>query len=223
MEQFLYERPREKLHSRGARFLTIVELLQVIIGAGGPQASGAKLARRISQTLQQNNLTPDNTQALFEELLGVHGVGLAKACQVFAAIELGRRLYVNTPPASVRLARSEGSVSHASLVTSARDGPTGLLCVWLDGSLCEISRKRYTNTASEHVSVLIRRIFSDALSVSAHAVVLAYYVKRPSLTPQITDLAMLKTIKDTASVLNVKVMVILAVSKREHQVWSNEI
>lgn len=84
MENALYQRPREKLRSSGVSTLSIAELLQVILGSGGPGASGATIARHVEELLI------DGT-ASYDALVAVQGVGDAKACQILAAYELSKR------------------------------------------------------------------------------------------------------------------------------------
>lgn len=85
MGQILYQRPREKLRSQGVQALTSTELLQLIIGSGSAKVSGAKLARMVEQVLATGVVS-------YEALVAVRGVGEAKACQVLAVVELGKRL-----------------------------------------------------------------------------------------------------------------------------------
>ncbi|MFZ2126631.1 MAG: UPF0758 domain-containing protein [Candidatus Microsaccharimonas sp.] len=85
MEFVLYQRPREKLQSKGVKALSVVELLQVILGSGSPDASGAKIARLIEKLMIDNDVT-------YETLLSIRGVGNAKTCQILAAFELSKRM-----------------------------------------------------------------------------------------------------------------------------------
>lgn len=85
MGQLLYERPREKLRNRGAASLSLAELLQLVIGPGNSQLSGARLARAVEQTLVEKAVS-------YKTLVALPGMGEAKACQVLAAFELGKRL-----------------------------------------------------------------------------------------------------------------------------------
>lgn len=85
MEYIRYERPREKLRNRGAAALSLIELLQLIIGSGNAKTPGAKLAREVEQLLVQEDLT-------YTALIAVEGLGVAKVCQILAALELSRRL-----------------------------------------------------------------------------------------------------------------------------------
>lgn len=85
MEFVLYQRPREKLRSRGVSVLSIGELLQVILGSGGPNASSAKIARLIEKLIIDHAVS-------YESLVLIQGVGNSKACQILAALELGNRV-----------------------------------------------------------------------------------------------------------------------------------
>lgn len=84
MQTEVYERPREKLIRGGVDTLSTIELIQLIIGSGTPVASSAKLARLVGILVEQNAVT-------LTALCEIKGVGHAKACQIIAALELGRR------------------------------------------------------------------------------------------------------------------------------------
>lgn len=70
---------------RGVESLALTELLQLIIGSGGSKQSGAKLARLVEKHLREGKGT-------YDALAAIPGMGVAKTCQVLAALELGRRL-----------------------------------------------------------------------------------------------------------------------------------
>ncbi|MDD2401349.1 MAG: DNA repair protein RadC [Clostridia bacterium] len=81
-------RPREKLISHGADTLADHELLAILLRTGTKEKSALDLAQDI---LLSGGLTY-LTQVSTEELSNIKGIGLAKAAQVKAALELGRRL-----------------------------------------------------------------------------------------------------------------------------------
>lgn len=85
MEQIVYERPREKLRTQGSEALSMVELLQLVIGPGGHGASGATLAREVHALIVKGGVTYGN-------LLKINGIGGAKACQILGVYELATRL-----------------------------------------------------------------------------------------------------------------------------------
>lgn len=82
MEQLAYQRPREKLQTRGVAYLTDVELIQIIVGSGSMYVSGARLAKRIDRHLKAHDSSVKTLQS-------IQGVGSAKASQIISAIELG--------------------------------------------------------------------------------------------------------------------------------------
>ena len=83
------ERPRERLRSYGASRLSNAELLAIILRTGLPSESVLSLSTRL---LFQFKGLSGLARASFEDLRKVHGFGDAKAAELKAALELGRRL-----------------------------------------------------------------------------------------------------------------------------------
>jgi DNA repair protein RadC len=79
----LTERPRERLTALGPAALSATELLTVLWGAGGGDAA--------SGALQRHGSLADLGRADVAELTAVPGVGAARAAQLVAAFEIGRR------------------------------------------------------------------------------------------------------------------------------------
>jgi DNA repair protein RadC len=88
------ERPRERLRERGAAALSSAELLAIILRTGTPSENVLALAGRI---LARFGGLAGLARASFGELCGERGLGEAKAAQVKAALELGRRLLSTQP------------------------------------------------------------------------------------------------------------------------------
>jgi DNA repair protein RadC len=83
------ERPREKLLLRGPRALSDAELLAILIRAGTGKYTALDLARKI--LTQERNLRAIAGKTA-QELMRMKGVGEAKAVEMLAAFEIGRRL-----------------------------------------------------------------------------------------------------------------------------------
>ena len=82
-------RPRERLWREGPEALTETELLAVILRTGSREGSALDLAAYL---LGFFGGLAGIAKAALEELSAVKGIGPAKAAQVMAAVELGRRL-----------------------------------------------------------------------------------------------------------------------------------
>ncbi len=81
-------RPREKILYYGAESLSDQELLAILLRTGTKEKSALELANDVLQDGGLKNLT----QISVEELKCKKGMGLAKAAQLKAAVELSRRL-----------------------------------------------------------------------------------------------------------------------------------
>lgn len=82
-------RPRERMQKVGPSALSAAELLAIILRTGTPQESALELAHRVLSDPRGLRFL---AEATIEELCQIKGIGLAKAAQVKAALELGKRL-----------------------------------------------------------------------------------------------------------------------------------
>src|SRR4051812_37235334 len=86
-----HDRPREKLQRLGAAALGDNELIAIVLGSGSRDADALDIANRL---LEQTGGLFGLTRARPGELHGVAGVGAARASQILAAVELGRRTLI---------------------------------------------------------------------------------------------------------------------------------
>ncbi|MFH1745221.1 MAG: DNA repair protein RadC [bacterium] len=89
------ERPRERLVKFGEQVLSAQELLQLILGRG---IAGESIAVTAQKLLSQFGSLQKLAEASVEELSSIKGIGLAKATQIKAVFEIGRRLATQAPP-----------------------------------------------------------------------------------------------------------------------------
>jgi len=89
------ERPRERLVKFGEQALSAQELLQLILGRG---IAGESVAVTAQKLLIQFGSLQKLAEASIEELSSIKGIGLAKAAQIKAVFEIGRRLSTQTLP-----------------------------------------------------------------------------------------------------------------------------
>ena len=89
-----HDRPREKLARLGSGVLGDNELLAVVLGHGFRRDSALEIANRV---LVLSDGVQGLTRVTERQLHKVDGIGPAKAAQVLAAIELGRRTLTRAP------------------------------------------------------------------------------------------------------------------------------
>lgn len=83
------DRPRERLIREGAAVLSNQELLAIILRSGTRNESVLQLSGRLVSHFEGLDLLRD---ASVEELKKVRGIGSAKAVQLLASFEIGRRM-----------------------------------------------------------------------------------------------------------------------------------
>jgi DNA repair protein RadC len=88
------ERPRERLEKLGPSALTTAELLAILLRVGTQGENAVQVGQRL---LQSFGSLSGLHQASFSEVCDQHGIGKAKASQIKAAIEMGRRLILEKP------------------------------------------------------------------------------------------------------------------------------
>jgi len=84
------ERPREKMMSCGISYLSNSELIAILLRTGTKNKSALGLAEEILS--MENNGILFLSECAPEQLAAIKGIGTAKACQILAGIELGRRI-----------------------------------------------------------------------------------------------------------------------------------
>ena len=90
------ERPREKMSLKGRESLSNSEILAILLKTGTKEKNALSLAEEL--------LSIDSSgiyylsQVSLEELKKIRGIGNAKAAQIIAAVELGKRISSNDAP-----------------------------------------------------------------------------------------------------------------------------
>lgn len=94
------ERPRERMKRYGADSLSIVELIAIIFGSGSKTKPVLQLAQEV---ISRFGGLKELSEATLSELLDIKGIGLAKAIQLQAALNLGLRVSKQDIPQKYRI------------------------------------------------------------------------------------------------------------------------
>jgi len=200
------ERPRERLLA-GER-LSNSELLAIILRTGSGQKSAVELARLILTRFETlHDLERASAQEIMERMRG-HGIGPAKAAEICAAMELGRRI---AQPAADRRAGMRQ-------VTSSRD-------------IFELCRPRYKAATQEEFLLLVlntknrvqkevavslgtlnssivhpRDVFRHALREAAAAVIFVHNHPSGDPSPSQEDILLTARLVDAGKLLGIQVL-----------------
>ena len=162
------DRPREKLFRLGAAGLGDNELIAIVVGSGSRRGNALALANEILENAGGLHGIP---RISADDLRRLDGIGAAKAAQVLAGIELGRRTLLRCPPARVQFGNPRDVAAYLLPQFGAKPVEQFGL-VMLD------TKHRLLRTAIISVGTLDsspahpREIFREAASASAAAIVL---------------------------------------------------
>jgi DNA repair protein RadC len=178
------ERPRERLALRGAAGLTAAELIALVWGSGSRGMNAVDLAE---STLSRLDGVSGIARASSHELQEVPGVGPARAAQLEAAFELGRRLLADWPAGRWQI-RSPRDVADRLVLQMGRLEREELRAVLLNTKnvVLRVATVYQGNVSSSLVRV--GELFRDAVRWNATSVILVHNHPSGDPTPSPEDL-----------------------------------
>ncbi|RMH08609.1 MAG: JAB domain-containing protein [Nitrospirae bacterium] len=196
------ERPRERLLREGAGALTDAQLLAVVLRVGRQDSSAVEVAMDLLARLGGLQGLANRGQ---EELCGVSGVGLAKAAQILAAIELGKRVLATPLTTGTRITRSHDLFRH--YYPLLRDLRREIFKVILLDTKHRVIRDLTVSEGSLTVSIVHpREVFNHAVRESAAAVIFLHNHPSGDPTPSPEDRALTARLVAAGEVLGIPVL-----------------
>ena len=196
------ERPRERLRDRGAAALSNSELLAIILRTGTPSENALALA---TAALARFNGLPGLARASFGELCAQHGMGEAKAAQVKAALELGRRL-LSTQPEERATVRSPQDVANLLLAEMGLLEQEHLRVVLLNTKNQVLAMpevyKGSVNSAQVRVSELLR----EAIREGCPALIVVHNHPSGDPTTSADDIELTRQLIEAGKLLDIDVL-----------------
>ena len=180
----LGERPRERLAIHGVGGLSSAELIGLVWGSGMRGRSAVDLA---ADALASHDGLAGLARASEQELATVAGIGVARAAQLVAAFELGRRLLADWPAARWTV-RGPGDVAERLMLQMGRLEREELRVVMLDtkNHVLRVVTVYQGNVSSSLVR--IGELFRDAVRLNASGVILVHNHPSGDPTPSPDDL-----------------------------------
>ena len=196
------ERPRERLLRVGAQSLSTAELLAILLRVGIPGETAVDLARRL---LQQFGGLPGLQRASLEDLQAQRGVGMAKAAQIKAALELGRRLQLARHGERPRIGSPEDAAALLLYEMSALE-QEHLRTLLLDTRNQVLRIHDVVRGSVNSAQVRIAEIFREAVRANATALILAHNHPSGDPTPSADDLALTRQALEAGRLLDIQVL-----------------
>jgi DNA repair protein RadC len=196
------ERPRERLQQLGADHLSVQELIAVILGRG---IAGESVIVTVQRLITQFGDLRGVANASVEELCGVRGVGLAKACQIKAAFELASRL-ARSPEGERPLVKDPEQVFAQVSGRLSGGKKEHFLSLLLD------TRNRLIKTSEVSIGSLDasivhpREVFAEAMLASAASVVFAHNHPSGDATPSPEDISLTRRLVQVGELVGIDVL-----------------
>lgn len=176
----VHDRPREKLERLGPSALGDNELLAIVIGHGRANASALDLANALLASGGLRALV----RARHGELRRLPGIGAARAAQVLAAIELGRRSAARLDEDRPQLSSPRRVAEY--LLPQFGSRPVEQFGVLLLDTKHRVLRASVLSVGTVDASIVHpREVFREATAAGAAALVLFH--NHPSGDPEPSD------------------------------------
>jgi len=203
------ERPRERLQKFGPEALSSQELLALVIGRGVAKKSVMSIAQEL--LVKFGNVKAIG-QASLEELSQIKGIGLAKAAQIKACFELGKREDLEPEPKDFNIKNPESVVK--AIRATIKDKAKEHFKLLLLNSRNKIIRICNISMGTLNASLVHpREVFKDAIRHSAASVVLAHNHPSDDPEPSEDDIKITRRMVDSGKILGIEVLDHIIIAK----------
>jgi DNA repair protein RadC len=197
------ERPREKMLSYGCQSLSNSELLAIILSTGTKDKTAIDLASGIL------NMTSEGLRSLrdctIEELSQIKGIGLAKASQIIAAVELGKRIALTTKVNNYKI-KSPDDVSNL-LMEEMRYSNKEIFSILLLNTKHDVIAIENISIGSLNASIVHpREVFNRAIKRSSSAIILAHNHPSGDPKPSGEDINITKRLIKAGTIIGINVL-----------------
>ncbi|WP_309137658.1 DNA repair protein RadC [Rossellomorea sp. SC111] len=205
------ERPRERMIQSGAASLSNQELLAILLRTGTKSESVLQLSNRLLNQFDGLNLLKD---ASLEEITKTKGIGLAKAVQIMAAVEFGRRI-------------SNLAFDDRYSIRSPEDGANYVMndmrflaqehfvCLYLN-TKNQVLHKQTIFIGSLNASIVHpREVFKEAFRRSAASIICIHNHPSGDPTPSREDIEVTKRLVECGRIIGIDVLDHLIIGEKK--------
>ena len=196
------ERPRERLMAKGPDALSDAQLLAILLRTGRRDSSAVQVAIEL---LSRVGSIGGLAKCGIEELCAIQGIGPAKAAQLKAAVELGRRSLATPLSTGTRISSSADLFKHFHPIL--RDRKQELFkVVLLDAKNTVIKESTVSEGTLTLSLVHPREVFASAVRESAAAVIFLHNHPSGDPTPSLEDRHLTERLGEAGRLLGIPVL-----------------
>ncbi|MHA6533576.1 RadC family protein [Paenibacillus sp. BAC0078] len=196
------ERPRERMMHYGAESLSQAELLAILLRTGTRSESAIHIAQRM---LGQAGGLRGLADLSIEELTNIKGIGLAKAVQLKAGIELGRRMANSrlTEPVIIRSPKDAAEILTEQLRYLQKEH---FVCLFLNTKNHVIAQETLSMGSLNASIVHPREVFRAAMKCSSAAIICAHNHPSGDPTPSPEDISLTSRLLQAGEIVGIDVL-----------------
>lgn len=207
------DRPRERLINKGVEVLSNEELLAIILKTGTKEYSAKELANILIKELEGiKNLNSIN----YEKLKTIKGIGVAKACEILASIELGKRINRELDNINNTILNKTSLVFDYYKDKLKNINQEHFYCIYLDNKKRVIKDKLLFIGTLNYSVVHPREVFKNAYLLSASSIILVHNHPTGNVIPSKQDLDITKNLITVGNILGIKVVDHVIIGKNNY-------
>lgn len=195
-------RPRERMLYAGPSALNTAELLAILLRVGTKSENVIRMAERL---LSEFGGVAGLARANFDELCAKHGMGEAKATQIKAALELGRRLLIAAPEERAQI-RVPADVANMLMLEMSLLEQEHLRAVLLDTKHYVIRVASIYVGSLNAAAVRVGEVFREAIRSNSASLVVVHNHPSGDPTPSPEDVRVTELLIEAGKLLDIEVM-----------------
>jgi DNA repair protein RadC len=197
------DRPREKLLMKGRHSMSDAELLAILIGSGTREETALDIAKRILSDVGDN--LGELARKGIADLMKIRGIGPARAIQITAALELGKRR--NESEALVKEKITCSRDAFEVLKSAMGDQPYEEFWILILNKANRVIRKCCISEGGVSGTVVDpKKIFKIALDHHASSIILGHNHPSGNIQPSEADQKITRKIRDSGAMLDISVL-----------------
>jgi len=208
----LKERPRERFIREGAQSLSNQELIAILLRTGTKKESVLQLSERLIAHFDGLRMLKDAT---VEEITSINGIGEAKAIQLLAAVEIGRRIS-NLCYTDRYIIRSPEDCANYCMNDMRFLTQEHFVCLYLN-TKNQVLHKQTIFIGSLNASIVHpREVFKEAFRRSAASIICLHNHPSGDPTPSREDIDVTKRLMDCGKLMGIEVLDHLIIGEKKY-------